>query len=177
MAEETTAPKILATNVTMVRWDKKMVTVEWDSPNGDGRIDHLSFESKDAPLAEFKKAMEGMAKYAAELVEAPDWEDTMEVRKVKLDRDKKGRLTAVISALRTLDLHNSPLVVNIPKFKEQDDEAAHNGTFSKECLKALTNLCKEAARYVEGWREKAPETGNMFDGQEGDSTENPLDAA
>jgi len=172
MSEEATAPKVTPANVTMVRWDRKMVTVEWDSPNGDGRIDHLSFESNDAPLSEFEKAFEAMSKHAAELIEDTTWAETLQVRKVKIDRDKKRRATLVMSALRELELHNSPLNVNIPKFKERDDEEANVGTFSTECLDAMNTLCEEAARYVEGWREKAPETGDLFDGADDD---NPLD--
>lgn len=137
------------------------VTLAWEShPEGDeatvftGRL-----ISKDEPEKEFFDALEALGPHVLWICGLPkEYGAGMEVTGVSIQRGSEDRMSAVITAKKTVENANSPFNISTPKLYEpdMDEEGAH---LPKGAVETIDRLQEMAERFVKGHRSQ----GDLFE--------------
>jgi len=140
---------------TKIKYDGKNVVLAWAEGDVD-TSEEYTLKCDDAPHGDFTKALNTFAGHVAELCELPKpWGSDLDVRGVSISHTQ-GIMGAVITALKPLEMSQSPLVVNTPHkpsepYSEGDPNAG-DYCLSTECTEAIAVLCVEAEAYLKGKR-------------------------
>lgn len=105
-----------------------------------------TLESFEAPLSSFPAALQALAPFILKICALPeDYIMGLEVIGTSFNMDEsKGDLNVTITALKSIDGLNSPLVINTPNVCTE--------SVSAEFCVAVDHLCDEAQRYIDGER-------------------------
>ena len=116
--------------------------------------DSHTMRSNDVPETEFLDALQALATDVADLCElCPECATGIVVQGVSLSYGgEDGVMGATITALRTLDSANSPLVLNTPHKPESADDKDKTPVLSCECVDHIDLLEIATWRYVDGNR-------------------------
>lgn len=124
--------------------------------NGQKERDELSLLCAAPAKQSFYDALESLVPFVAEICEQPQtWAQSVEVRGVSFSYGGENEVMgATISALKTLEKSNSPLVINTPHkssepYNEGGDETI---CLSDEATAALYHLQRETQLYLDGHR-------------------------
>lgn len=165
-------------HITKVKYEGSKVHIEYEVVKDNG-IDEFSLTCREEPRPEFKAALDGLAPTVAEGIEIPELTDakglkkyvkTLEVRGVSFSYSN-GIMGAVITALKTLENCNSPLVINTPHKPSspysQGDPSAEDKCLSPAAVKELKKLQEEAEKYIAGERAQGEMFKDNNDGKDG----------
>lgn len=137
------------------------IHIEYSRLTPAGSWDELMFRSSDEPRPEFKEALDALAVHVVEMCEMPEFDHEdhkYTIRNVSFSYGGENEVMGVtITALRSLDGSNSPLVLNTPHFiaepyNEGGDDSM--GILSSYCNAALKTLKAEAQLYLDGHRKQ-----------------------
>lgn len=118
----------------------------------NGPDEKFAYECWEEPHADFKAAMKALSTHVPGLIEAPQtWAEAITVIGVTLNKDDGG---AVLSALRSLDKNNSPMVINTPYVSEGAADRGEGlmGVIPFDLTRDLNTLLVEAEAYIGGKR-------------------------
>ena len=150
--------------ITKVKYVGGKVEIHYEVEKQDGQLDEYTLKCTDLPTPEFVKALENLRPDVATWLELdPEWANNVEIRGVSFSwsNDVMG---AVITALKPLELSNSPMIINTPHkpeepYGEDPDESQVDKCLSSECVDNLRDLLTQAGKYVDGDREQ----GTLFE--------------
>lgn len=149
---------------TMVRFKKikktsdDKIQIEYEKKNETGLWDEHSMKSNQEPLPSFDRALDNLIPHVGEMCELPEGDHQIHPYSVRGVSFSFGgvndTLGATITATRTLDNSNSPLVLNTPhKIEEPYTEGSDDTQLmTDDCYSDLMILCNEAQKYLDGQR-------------------------
>jgi len=147
----------MSKQITKVKYDGSKVQVAWEEDTPIGKNEFF-LKCSDAPRADFSVALQLLKKYVTQIIEIPEenqnkWIENLEIRGVSFSWTNNV-MGAVITALKTLEKSNSPLVINTPhKTAEPYSPGGDVGNLlSEECVDALKDVIFEAEEYIGGKR-------------------------
>ena len=149
--------------ITKVKYDGSRVRIEWTIGDTDDPDKH-SLDCRQAPKQEFVNALTALVPSVVAICELPDdYVVGIEIRGVSFSW-AKDIMGATITALKTLNDSDAPLVLNSPhKPSEPYSETGDNrNCLSAATVVALEEVLMEAERYVEGERAQ----GSLFEDRE-----------
>ncbi len=154
--------------IKKVKLEANKIRIEYLVPvqNADNPDDdEHSFLCAQRARPSFYDALESLTPFVAEICEqSKDWAGTLEVKGVSFSYSN-DIMGACITALKTLEKSNSPLVINTPHkpsepYSESGDEAM---CLSDDATAALWHLQDEARAYLDGHR---AQLSMNFDGED-----------
>jgi len=159
-----------------IRYDNKgRVCLVYDEILSDDKVNEYSIKCTDVPRDEFKQSLAALKIHVVNICEIPKKQaERLEIRGVSLSW-KHGIMGAVITALKTLEHSNAPLILNTPHLPETSySEEGEMSCLSSKCLENIRTLMEEARRYLEGDR---AQINLFFPGVEGEveTTEKDLE--
>lgn len=138
---------------TKVKYDGSKVRLEYEKVRKDGDPDEFVLHSADQPAPELEAALQALAIDVVTICELiPSDTERLKVRGVTLthSHDIPG---VVVTALKTLQTSNAPLVLNTPHLPEQsysgneDEPTMPTGMYARLC-----EIEAQAHRYLRGDR-------------------------
>jgi hypothetical protein len=142
--------------ITKVKYDGERVAIAYDEVKLGGAADHYTLDCDDAPAPGFTRALQKLAKHILELCElAEEYGQGLTVRGVSFSYSgEHGVMGAVVTALKTLQMVSSPLVLNTPHQTEApvSDSGDPSVCMTSAFAKDLQAVQVQAERYIDGKR-------------------------
>ena len=139
--------------ITKVKYDGAKVRIEYEQAREVGDPDEFSLNCADRPVPEFEAALAALIDDVLEICELPpEYAKGIKVRGVSISwtNDVMG---ACVTALRTLQTANSPLVINTPHLpSDQYSEGGEAPLMSEEFVDHVETLMDRATDYINGTR-------------------------
>ena len=143
--------------IKKVKLEANKIRIEYLVPvTGQKERDELSLLCATPAKQSFYDALTSLVPFVAEICEQSEkWAQSVEVRGVSFSYGGENEVMgATISALKTLEKSNSPLVINTPHkssepYNEGGDETI---CLSDEATDALYHLQRETQLYLDGHR-------------------------
>lgn len=144
---------------TKIKYDGSKVRLEYEKVRKDGDPDEFVLHSSDKPDPAFDAALQALAVDVVTICELiPSDTERLKVRGVTLTHTN-DILGVVVTALKTLNTSNAPMVINTPhlpseSYSDNEDEP----TTPTGMWERLVVLEAEALRYLNGERAQ----GDLF---------------
>lgn len=143
---------------TKISWNEKTITLEWTTQKETETHGH-ELTCADAPRPAFDKALQALGRDILIIAELDDdYGDGMRVQSVSLSMNaKSGARGAVVTAMKTLAIANSPLAIHTPHLLAEHQgelplEGESRGVMPDGMWKRIEALEKEAWAYLDGQR-------------------------
>lgn len=146
------------TRFTKIKYDGLKVRIEYEVEREGSEPDEYSLFSADAPATSFQAALTALREDVIAICELPAEQiDKLHIRGVSLSHTN-GILGACITALKSVETANAPLVLNTPHLPSAPYSDNPEPVLSPETRERLVLLMAEAQKYVDGERAQA----NLF---------------
>ncbi len=137
---------------TKIKYDGSKMRIEYEVERGDSDPDEFALLSTDKPEPEFDSTLQALTQDVLAICELPAGDaDKIKVRGVSLTYTN-GIMGACITALKTLETANAPLVLNTPHLPSEPYSEGDALTLDPATVGRLSALVDRANRYVDGHR-------------------------
>lgn len=138
---------------TKIQWDKKRVTLRWQTHSGADTEDH-ELVSEDQPAPPFVAALDKFRAFVQEVCGfGPDWiGDNFRIRAVSLSENKDGARQLVMHGEKQVAKAKAPFFFTTPMLTEITGELTGTGFFLAGMDEAIVALEKTATEYKAGMR-------------------------
>jgi hypothetical protein len=146
------------TRFTKIKYDGAKVRIEYEVEREGKEPDEYSLFSADAPSTSFQAALGALREDVIAICELPaDQMDKLHIRGVSISHTN-GIMGACITALKTVQTANAPLVLNSPHLPSAPYSDNPEPVLPPETCERLRALMAEAQKYIDGERAQ----GNLF---------------
>lgn len=138
-----------------IKFDGERMHLAWTDTPKDGTTEKHEYDSGDAPMPSFVKALKALKGIASTILEiGQPWAEGATARSIAIDyRSGENQRGLVISLIRPVEHANGPANISTPRIVENTEEGGP--ALIDEAMRAVDKLCKEAIRYYNGHREQS----------------------
>ena len=149
--------------VSKVKYNGSKVWINWTEINEDKRSDHKDTFT-DPPKAALCESLDALAPHVYRIHEEPQGRinklcDATTITELTIKRNGEGDLVGEIKGYRELMKNERRAPLHMKKVAESEEDGTSYG-------EALAEVCDQALLYLDGNRDAAPETGNLFEQDE-----------
>lgn len=143
--------------ITKVKFKDGTLYYQYEVERSDGSVDEVKVKSHDAPLATFEEVWDMLPKVVVDEAELPiSMANDTTVSSITISHYDDGRWGAVLSAVRSLENSNCPLVLNTPHKPAIPSENNPQDTMvlSESSVRKIEDVIRETEKYIRGERQQ-----------------------